>query len=90
MLYQNWQTTSPGPVPADNYDKLRLTADGTATTSGGTGTELDQPPDTSRINNDSEIDLTIFGSAKFKALKENILIPQDDIIVGKKDIFKPN
>jgi hypothetical protein len=49
-----------------------------------------QPLEASKVINNQGIDLTIFSNEKFQELKENILIPQEDSGLGKRDPFKPN
>jgi len=102
MLYQNQKLTSGQPAVADDparYDKFitgaalpgseimsnQLLADPLKTEATSS-----QPLGANKIKNNQGIDLTIFSQGKFKALEANIIIPQADSGLGKRDLFKPN
>lgn len=75
-LYQNQRLTSRSSSAID--DPARAEA------------KPGQPSETNKVKNNQGIDLTIFSSEKFKELKENILILQENSGLGKRDPFKPN
>ena len=102
MIYQNRKSKYQDPVMVENYNKFLLDIKNAPISNDGqepgestnnessSGQSENQVLDKNKIINDSSLDLTIFSSEKFKELKENILIPRDDISVGKRDIFQPN
>lgn len=99
MLYQNKKLTSPNPVvsnpPAVNSLLMNVEtvvpADQAETNQPATGNKtLNQPLNMEKIKSNGGLDLTIFDSEKFKALQENIIIPAEQIGVGKRNPFKPN
>ncbi|MDO8667505.1 MAG: hypothetical protein Q7K35_00195 [bacterium] len=47
-------------------------------------------PEVSKVKNIKGLDLTIFSSKKYNELRENILGPQENLDLGKRDPFKPN
>lgn len=42
------------------------------------------------VKNSNNFDLTIFSSKKFAELKDKVFISQGNLILGKRDLFKPN
>lgn len=93
MLYQNQRLTGEQPIAVDDlarYDKFMPV--GTALPGIGTTTNqrIVDPLGANKIKNNQGIDLTIFSLEKFKALEANIIIPQADSGLGKRDLFKPN
>ena len=89
MLYQNGIITWPLFSSADNaeqYNNLIIPGGSLPADQAQAG----QKSDASKVRVNSEFDVTIFGSDKFKALKDNVVIPREDAGVGKKDPFQPN
>lgn len=103
MLYQNQKLTNKQLGVIDDparYEKF-MTAGIVATPSPAapsqssanqpkTEPKLNQPLVASQIKNSQGLDLSIFSSQKFQELKENILVPQENLGLGKRDLFAPN
>lgn len=103
LLYQNQRSTSEQLIAVDDlarYDKF-MPVGAALPGSGGAlnqssfdplRTEAMSPPafGSSKIKNNQAIDLTIFSLEKFRALADNVVIPQADSGLGKRDLFKPN
>jgi hypothetical protein len=53
-------------------------------------TEPNKTINKNRINQNSDFDLNIFSSDKFKNLQETVFIIKEQPEVGKRDPFKPN
>ncbi|MDD4900858.1 MAG: hypothetical protein PHS62_01945 [Patescibacteria group bacterium] len=90
MIYQNNKTTGQDAALVSGSQQDILTPQTGAGSLEAEPQAQEIQPDTSSIGNNSEIDLTIFQSEKFKALKENVLIMQSETEKGKRDPFKPN
>jgi len=103
MLYQNQKLTNKNSLVIDNpAQDNEFTADETNAFGDQavpskpladvveTGVGLNQIFEAEKIENNKEIDLTIFSSEKFKTLKANTLIPREDPALGKRDLFQPN
>lgn len=79
ILYKNNRPSYQAPALIDDSAKVNLSTDAMTAIS-----------DSEKALNRLKIDLTILGSAKFKALQENVLIPREQADPGKPDPFKPN
>jgi hypothetical protein len=100
MLYQNRQPSGQSVLPVDNLEQSlsaeSMVSGGEATpgqgfsNQGGAAGQPNQSLSASEIKDGSEIDLSIFGSKKFRALKENILISQEAVKPGKRNPFQPD
>lgn len=94
MLYQNKNLTSYRltnvniPIVFSNSTSTAPAATGEADAQAAAG--AGQASDTSEVNQNGGLDLTIFSSDKFKMLKEGELIIKEPSEVGKRDPFKPN
>lgn len=89
MLYQSQKLTNKQLGAIDDpaqYEKF-MTAGIVATSSPAAPS---QPLVASQIKNSQGLDLSIFSSQKFQELKENILVPQENLGLGKRDLFAPN
>lgn len=103
LLYQNLRSADSGSLPANTAQLPdALPGAGAADLGGGTAPNQPaisqlpavnnpaQPPEIGKISNNGNLDLTILESEKYKALKENVLIPRERAGKGKRDPFKPN
>jgi hypothetical protein len=94
MLYQNKKLTDRKSVIIDNparYDEIMKAGVVAAEIKIAPTPPSAAPPKAAvKIKNNQGFDLTVFSSEKFKELKENILIVQEKLGLGKRDIFKPN
>jgi hypothetical protein len=104
MLYKNNQLTAyrvvsvNDPVVFNNFAPVTTTATTTASSSSlevekinnQTITEPSQTLNKNNINQNSDFDLNIFSSDKFKNLQETVFIIKEQPEVGKRDPFKPN
>ena len=94
MLYQNKKLTDRKSFVIDNparYDEIMKA--GVVIDESKIAPALPSaavPKAAVKIKNNQGFDLTIFSSEKFKELKANILIVQEKLGLGKRDIFKPN
>lgn len=80
LLYANWQSLTTAAVPAGEITANQPSVDPLKT---------EQPLGVSEIRN-KKFDTAIFSSEKFKNLKENVLTPQENSALGKRDPFSPN
>lgn len=99
MLYQNYKLTNnrAGVINAPaQYNALMQTgaagpaapppaAIQPAPAAGSQPVDVNKPK-----NNSGGLDITIFSSEKFKALKENAIASQEDPDMGKRDPFQPD
>lgn len=93
VLYQNQKLTGSKSVVVDGsapYDELIAEGVVAPGSQASSSQPMADPLLTAKITNNDGLDLTIFSSQKFQALKENILIPQENLGLGKRDLFKPN
>lgn len=103
MLYQNQNLTKrksfaiDGSTRSDKFMTAEIAVPGGQAAPNQpladplkTEAEPSRPPAADKIKNNQAIDLTIFSSDKFKELKENVLIPQEDSGLGKRNPFQPD
>lgn len=94
MLYQNKKLTDKKSVIIDNparYDEIMKAGVVVAESKIAPSQPAAAAPKAAvKIKNNKGFDLTIFSSEKFKNLKSNVLIVQEKLGLGKRDIFKPN
>lgn len=102
MLYQNKTLTNQNPttvgaltqpgqiiMDGDNVTDDQAALNDSLADLSQAETGLDQVPVIDQVKNNQAIDLTIFSKQRFKDLKENFLIPQDNSALGKQDPFSP-
>jgi len=82
MLYQNKKLTTYKVTNINNPALVATTAVSPVNTS--------QALNTNNINKNSDFNLDIFSSDKFKNLQETTFIIKEQPEVGKRDPFKPN
>ncbi|MFH0956131.1 MAG: hypothetical protein V1801_02895 [Candidatus Falkowbacteria bacterium] len=83
MVFDNSASTIPVAIFRDNVPGI---VGGDNQAAAGSS----QASDINKINQNSDFNLDIFSSDKFKMLKESAPIIKDQSEVGKRDLFKPN